>query len=408
MTLRIASPCFAFLLSGNATNTVRIGTAPGSPALTASASSGCDTAGRLAWRTGEDGVRTEYRYGVSPAGGAVRTVVTAAGTACAVTNETVRCRDGRVEATFLNGTLKSTAVRGPFSETSCADPLGTDSPRRVRTERDFLGRTVAETRPGYGGSALVTSNRYDTAGRLAETFSVAVVGDAVTPLARTLYAYDSLGEPMMTVLDRDFDGVVDWSGPDLISSNTTHYVNLDGAWWKEVRQYSIREDGSAESRLVAASRTLVVDPAAQAARDSGDGRTLVSETVTIDARGNETTNRTYRVRAAAEEVSWTKHPGSSVPAVEVATNGLVRSSTSRTGVTTTCGYDALGRRTSVADGRSNVTRTVYDAQGRVASTVDAAGFATTYGYDALGRRTSVTDPLGHTVTTAYDAEGRIP
>ena len=69
---------------------------------------GYDTAGRLAWSVGEDGVRTEYRYGVSPEGGEVRTTVRAAGTDCAVTNTTVSFRDGTVKATYLNGVLKTT------------------------------------------------------------------------------------------------------------------------------------------------------------------------------------------------------------------------------------------------------------------------------------------------------------
>ena len=95
------------------------------------------------------------------------------------------------------------------------------------------------------------------------------------------------------------------------------------------------------------------------------------------------------------------------PAVTTSTNGLVRSSTSQTGVTTTFAYDAFQREVSQTDGRGNTTRTTYDNLGRVASSIDALGHSTTYGYDALGRQTSVTDPLTNAVTTAYDAEGRV-
>ena len=134
---------------------------------------------------------------------------------------------------------------------------------------------------------------------------------------------------------------------------------------------------------------------------------LASESVSIDQRGNATTNRVWRNRAAAEEVSWVKYPTSTTPAVTTSTNGLVRSSTSQTGVTTTFAYDAFKREVSQTDGRGTTTRTVYDNLGRVASTIDALGYATIYGYDALGRQVSVTDPLTNTVTTAYDAEGRV-
>ena len=134
---------------------------------------------------------------------------------------------------------------------------------------------------------------------------------------------------------------------------------------------------------------------------------LASESVSIDPRGNATTNRVFRNRASAEEIAWVKYPTSTTPAVTTSTNGLVRSSTSQTGVTTTFAYDAFQREVSQTDGRGNTTRTVYDSLGRVSSTIDALGYATAYGYDALGRQTSVTDPLTNTVTTAYDADGRV-
>ena len=91
----------------------------------------------------------------------------------------------------------------------------------------------------------------------------------------------------------------------------------------------------------------------------------------------------------------------------VSTDGLMMSSPSRTGVTTTFAYDGFGREVAQTDGRGNTTRAVYDSLGRVASTVDAMGQTTAYGYDALGRRTSSTDPLGNSTFTSYDAEDRV-
>ena len=91
----------------------------------------------------------------------------------------------------------------------------------------------------------------------------------------------------------------------------------------------------------------------------------------------------------------------------VSTDGLMMSSPSRTGVTTTFAYDGFGREVAQTDGRGNTTRAVYDSLGRVASTVDAMGQTTAYGYDALGWRTSSTDPLGNSTFTSYDAEGRV-
>ena len=134
---------------------------------------------------------------------------------------------------------------------------------------------------------------------------------------------------------------------------------------------------------------------------------LVSETVSIDIRGNETRAFACRDRAAMAETRVVEVPGSEIPETTVSVCGLVATNVTSTGVATTYGYDALGRETSATDGRGNTTTTAYDQYGRVVSTTDAAGNSTAYGYDAIGRRVSATDPLGNTVFTAYDAEGRV-
>jgi len=413
---RVSSTCgtvttlWSYDLSGNATNVTRYGISGQGTALVSSSSSGYDGAGRLAWTIGEDGARTEYQYGVSPEGGEVRTTIRAAGTDCAVTNMVVSYRDGSTKATYLNGVLKSTEVHEPFASTTYEGTNGVDSARWSRSETDFLGRTISESRPGFGGSTLVTSNIYDTAGRLVSTLSLSTRSTrpdsnsntntalcVSAPLRETIYLYNELGERVATVSDRNFNNSIDWVGPDLISSNDTRYVSIDGDWWRESRSFSIQGDDSDEAQLTGVSRSRV----------TGLGEGLASEGVSIDIRGNETTNRTYRARNAAEEINWVKYPTSVTPAVTVSTNGLVSSSKSRTGVTTTFEYDGLQREVSQTDGRGNTTRTVYDPFGRVVSTIDAAGNVTMYAYDVLGRQTSVTDPLGNAVETAYDAEGRV-
>ena len=399
-------------LAGRVSETVRRGVGTG---LALASTRGYDTAGRLAWSVGEDGVRTEYRYGVSPEGGEVRTTVRAAGTDCAVTNTTVSYRDGGTKATYLNGVLKATEVREPFAETAYEGTLGTASPRWTRTETDFLGRTISETHPGFRGALLVTSNAYDTVGRLVAT-RTRQGGSGVPPLhagaiiSSSLFSYDEMGDLIATVSDRNFNGVTDLAGPDLVSSNETRYVKLGGDWWRESRQFSYHRDDSAEPQLMSTTRTRLTglgSTPAGAATFLSPQAALVTESVSVDLRGNATTRIFVRDRDAAAETDVTRYPTSTTPASSVSSNGLLVASTSQTGVTTTYGYDELERRVSVTDGRGNTTRTVYDAQGRVAKTIDALGHETTYTYDALGRQTSITDPLGHTITTTYDAEGRI-
>ena len=387
-------------LAGNATNVTRF-----ADALMASSSTGYDSAGRLRWNIGEDGVRTEYAYSTSPDGGEVRTTIRAANTDCATTNTVISFRDGATKALYLNNVLKSTEVHELFASATYEGTNGLASVRWTRSETDFLGRTVSESRPSFGGSTIVISNLYDSAGRLLSTSSSSLIPHPSSPtlcvsapLRETIYLYDEHNDRVATVSDRNFNNAIDWTGPDLVSSNATRYVSIGGDWWRETRQWSIQDDDSAVSRLMGVRRSRVTGLGANG---------LASESVSIDQRGNATTNRVWRNRAAAEEVSWVKYPTSTTPAVTTSTNGLVRSSTSQTGVTTTFAYDAFKREVSQTDGRGTTTRTVYDNLGRVASTIDALGYATIYGYDALGRQVSVTDPLTNTVTTAYDAEGHI-
>ena len=269
----------------------------------------------------------------------------------------------------------------------------------VEYEYDIMDRvTNISWRTTNGATIGGFECEYDTASRLASTLSLSTRSTRSTRLNAWLYLYDNLNDRVAAVDDRNFNNAIDWTGPDLVSSNSTHYVKLDGDWWRETKSYSIHDDNSAVARLMGVRLSRVTGLGANG---------LASETISIDQRGNATTNRLFRHRAYAEEIAWVKNPTSTTPAVTVSTNGLVRSSTSQTGVTTTFAYDAFQREVSQTDGRGNTTRTVYDNLGRVSSTIDALGHSTTYGYDAFGRQVSVTDPLTNTVTTAYDAEGHV-
>ena len=276
-------------LAGSATNVTRF-----ADALVASSSSGYDSAGRLAWNVGEDGIRTEYAYSTYSDGGEVRTTIRAANTDCAVTNTVVSFRDGNTKASYQNGVLKTSETYEPFASTTYEGTNGLSSARWSRSESDFLGRTVSESRPGFGGSMLITSNTYNTAGQLVSTLSLSTRSTRSTRLNSRLYLYDELNDRVATVSDRNFNSIIDWTGPDLISSNLAHYVKLGGDWWRETRQWSIHDDDSAVPRLMGVHRSRVTGLGANG---------LASESVSIDQRGNATTNRVWRNCVAAEEIA---------------------------------------------------------------------------------------------------------
>lgn len=359
-----------------------------------------DALGRTVATTDAAGIETRYLYATdSTVGLETRTEIRAFGTDCAVTNTVVSYADGRTKETRLNGAVKTAHAYGPGWTETYEGPEGASSPRWTRTTADALGRTVAETRPGFRGARLVTSNEYDRAGRLVATRRYA---DG-SPLGATLFRHDPFGRRTLTVEDLNLNGQIDWSGPDRVVSNDVRHVLLDGDWWRETSAWEARADGSSALSRVSATRTRLTGLGA--ADESGG--VLVAETQALDARGHATVVRTRLDRAAHAVTRTTDVPGSSLAAVTVSRAGLLVSARSETGVTATYEYDALGRQVAQVDGRGGRTETVYDAQGRVTRTVDALGAATAYGYDALGRRTSVTDPLTNAVTTAYDAEGRV-
>ena len=387
-------------LAGNATNVTRR-TLSGEQ-LVATSATGYDSAGRMTWTVGEDGIRTEYAYARTAGGGEIRTILRGAGTDCTVTNVTHFRRDGSVAQELLNGRTVSTVVEGPLETISWSGEM--NSPRWTRMTRDVLGRTVAESRPGFGGTEIVVSNRYDAAGRIVETTEWATTDESAPELLRrTLFGYDALGERNLTVTDVDLDGEVDWDGPDRIVSNDVRYVEASGDWWESRTTFAVDRDSSDAARRV---ETTLVRRTGLGGVDL-DGFALAGEWVVVDARGNETTNRTFRCRETATQQTFAWEPGASRPLLAVVSNGLAVASVSRTGVATAAAYDGFGRLVAQVDGRGNRTAFAYDSFGRISSMTDAAGNVVRYGYDALGHRTAVTDAIGHTITTVYDAEGRV-
>ena len=358
-----------------------------------------DALGRTVATTDASGIETRYFYSTNPTLGLeTRTTIRAFGTDCAETNMTISYADGRTKETRLNGIVKTAYEYGPNWTKIYEGPAGLASPRWSCSHEDALGRTVCETRPGFRGALLVTSNEYNTANQLVATRSY-VLNENSTPtlLTYTYFCYNTLGERNLTVFDMNLNNQIDWNDTDRIVSNDVRFVMLEGDWWRESSTWQTRQNGSPELTLMGRNRT----------RLTGLGNGLVSETRSFDSLGNETITCSYRDRAIHTTTQTTQTPASSLAAETIARCGLTVSSRSTTGVTTTYSYDALGRQISQTDGRGNTSQVVYDAQGRIAKTIDPLGNETTYAHDALGRQVAVTDPLGHTITTTYDAEGRV-
>ena len=371
-----------------------------------------DGAGRLVWTRSPDGTETAYDYGTTAAGLPYTATIRGYGTALASTNTVVRHKDGQAAYTEFNGTRKTTYAYGVNADGSrwtktFEGPLAGNSPVWTCSTSDALGRTIREERPGYDGAILVTENTYNAAGQLLATTQTSQA-NPVNPviLSKNLYAYDALGEAVVTARDLDLDGQIDFSGPDVVSSNATAYVQLGSAWWRESRQYAFPDTGSAAALLVSTSRQRLSGLGGAYSADGASG-VLAAESVSIDVRGNPSTSRTVVDRDAATVYQIAQAPDSTIAALSVTVNGLRQSSRTTHNLTTTYDYDALGRMVSMQDARGGVYSRGYDEQGRVVWESDPATNGTWYAYDALGRQVAVTNALGHVVETAYDAEDRV-
>jgi len=362
-----------------------------------------NTAGHLASSTDAQGITTTYGQGCC---GLQSTTIRAG-----LTNTTVRYPDGRTHYTEQNGTRQQTYLYGldlssPGHQTTTVytGPEGTNSPAWQRTTTDMLGRTIRTERPGFNGSTLITENEYNTKGQLISQSMVYGPESKVS-----LFAYNALGQQILTAQDINTNGVIDLAGPDRVTSNATEFVQIDGDWFRESRSYTFPETNSATAlltstqcqRLTGLGTPLVVPP-------SGGSPLLVSETTSTDLLGNQTVQQTAIDRDNKTVVQVSTAPDSVNDQYQVTINGLATKSVSKTGLVMTYGYDALGRLISTTDPRTGTSTTHFNAIGQVDWVEDAATNRTTFTYDpATGRRTSTTDAMTNSVYTAYSVEGQM-
>jgi RHS repeat-associated protein len=367
-----------------------------------------DSLGRLAWTRGPDGIRTDHEY---DAGGRITRTIRAG-----LATESESALDGGAKAVRVNGELRSWTVRGVNPDgtrwtTVYEGPLGAASPVWSRTTTDFLGRTLLEERPGFSvdsvPSVVQTLHEYEPGtGRLLSTTQSAVVSSVPSVLSVVLHSYDSLGDRFRTTQDLDLDGLVDLAGPDRVTDTHTEYVQLDGVWWQESRQYVYPAD--ATPKLVSTRRQRLTGLGTAV-----PGGTLVAESQSLDLLGNPTVGRTVLDRAARRVVQTSDGPASTLDALSVSVNGLVLTNVTATGVTTIHAYDPLGRRVLSSTASAGGTRAVasasgFDSLGQLAWTADAANTTNRFAYDPhTGRRTAVSNALNQATHTAYDAEGRV-
>ena len=351
-----------------------------------------DRAGRLISTTNGQGIATIYGYN-----GTSRTVIQGG-----LTNISVSYLDGQSKTTMENGVVKSFYDHGVNADgtrwtQSFAGPQGNTSPSWQKTTTDLLGRSILAEKPGYGGVVLTNAFAYNSKGQLIQTTS--------SQQPTTLYEYDDIGQQARSGLDINNNGVLDLAGPDRVTESASWFgQDGSGDYWQCRASILYAGNNSATPTTNSVQKTRLTG--------FSEISNLMSEMVATDILGNATISRNYINRAAKTVTQSVTTPDSTNAATQVTINGLLSSSTTKTGVYNNYGYDALGRQISSLQGGLDTMRlvgsyTFYNAKGQVSSTMDVASNITTYVYDDQGRRVQVTDALSNSTFTAYDVDGRV-
>ena len=166
--------------------------------------------------------------------------------------------------------------------------------------------------------------------RLLPDFQRWTLGVECSMLDVQIYTYDSLGEPVLTCQDLNLDGEITLFGPDRVSGQTTRTIQLSGAYWQESASWTYPASGSATPLTNAISRTRLTGLNIPYTADGATG-ILTAESVSIDARGNQTISRTVTDRDNKTVYRLTHTPASTVVALATTINGLLVASRSSSG-----------------------------------------------------------------------------
>ncbi len=285
------------------------------------------------------------------------------------------------------------------------------SPRWSQSITDLLGRTVETESPAFGGGTNKSNYFYNDQGQLEKTTSPGR-GDV-------LYEYDELGRAVRQGLDVDGNGSLDLASDDVISEGDSYfeYDSTEQAWYRVSKSMTYVQSGSAMKTELGLAKVRLSNFST-----GGTHGDLVSESISIDIHGNESTTRVYVDRANRVTTQIAEVPHSPNDPKAIYYNGkLVRSYGANHDMPTIYTYDGLGRpvKVQVPFGRDAQSNPIYKEQstlydpltGFVWKKIDMAGKETTYEYfgpgtQNAGRLKSVTGPDGKKNYMDYTSKGQ--
>jgi RHS repeat-associated protein len=290
-------------------------------------------------------------------------------------------------------------------------------PRVERMSRayDSENRLIEET----DASGAIRRTTYSAAGQVASTTDA---------LGRTtLYSYDTNSRLVRTTFP---DGTYEELGYDANGNKTRSTDRLGRVTvmvYDELNRHVQTQypDGTDRRMEYDAAGRLTAEVDQRNARLVHDYDAASQQTSSVDASGRRTEhtydlagNRTQTRLPDGRGINFTYDalnrltrsvfPDGSVQQSTYRPDGRKATETDARGVTTTFGYDASGRLTSVQQtGIASATTYGYDEAGGRTLLRDALARQVQWRYDAIGRPLSRTLPNGSIESFAYDAEGQL-
>ena len=366
-----------------------------------------DADGRIAGTVDATGAVTAYAY---DADGQV-----IAATAYATTIGTSGWISGGVLSASLPATL-------PLPTTTAND-------RTAHTVYDAAGRTIATISP----AGEIATTTYDGEGHAIATraYSQTLTGSALTAFlaAPSLASLPTSSSDRLSQAFYDADGqVIATVDADGNVTRTTYdsagRAIATTAYATPVSMPVTTAPSPAPGANDQTTRTYYNDAGQVVAQIDADG--YLTTIVDDETTHTTTTTRYATALTSMQQAALTGNESVSAlitllgasPASETSTclydaDGRKLTETATDGTTTAYTYNAVGQLTQTTvtpvagQGNARTTSATYDALGEVLSTTDATHATTSYTYNALGQRVTATDALGNTVYSYYDTDGRV-
>lgn len=253
-----------------------------------------------------------------------------------------------------------------------------------------VGETLRTGQPNTMGGTIFTRHTYNAKGQLTQMQTDAE--SAATTMAPTLWEYDNFGNRTKETWKLE-------NSPSLTNSRITRWnYGVEQAQDGVYRVVTTIRNNGRGATYEEKEKTLV----------STLSSTLESKTVTIDPRGNVSTQWS-EYGAGALRTQKSSIPTSNITATATVIDGLITSQGDHAGVTASHAraYTETGIIYANTDGRGNTTTTRTDIAGRTVSVTDAAGNTTATAYSPYFDQPSVvTNALGKTTCYVYDLRGR--